>query len=288
MKKVKKAIFPVAGFGTRMLPATKSVPKEMLTLIDKPIIHYSAMEVLEAGIEELVFVTSRSKKPLDDYFDDSFELNLTLERSGKFDALHLLNEISKIKVTYVRQKQSLGLGHAILQAKEITRDEPFLVVLPDDVIQYDNKSVSKQLLEVFEKYQKSVIALQEVAIEETHKYGVVKSDAQPESNVYHLSDMVEKPSNNPPSNLAIVGRYVLTPDIMDELEKVEAGAIGEIQLTDAIKNSTYKNGSYGYIFEGTRYDCGNKKGFFEATLGFAKKDPDLQKILARECKNIAK
>lgn len=284
--KIKKAVFPVAGFGTRMLPATKAIPKEMITLIDKPLIHYAVEEAVNAGIEQMIFITGRTKRSLEDYFDINVELNIMLENSGKHELLEDMRRISEmVDVTYIRQKKMLGLGNAILCAKDIVRDEPFAVILPDDIM-LAKKPVTSQLIEYFEKVRKPVISLMEVDSKETYKYGIVDIKEKIDNKFFRLNNMVEKPKENPPSNLAIMGRYIITPDIIDILENTPTGAGGEIQLTDALKHEAKYSDVYGLIFDGKRFDCGTKNGLFEATINFAMGNDELKEVLKKSIKNI--
>lgn len=266
---IKKAVFPVAGFGTRMLPATKAIPKEMITLIDKPLIQYAVEEAIDSGIEQIIFITGRTKKSLEDHFDINVELNGLLEKSGKIELLNHMKRISEmVDIIYVRQKEMLGLGNAILCAKDIVRDEPFAVILPDDIILY-KKPVVSQLVEQYNKTGKPVVALMHVDKNEAYKYGIVKVKEKIDERLMRLGDMVEKPAGDAPSDLAIIGRYIITPDVMNSLMKVVPGSGGEIQLTDALKHIATYNDVYGYEFEGKRFDCGTKTGLIEATLNFA-------------------
>lgn len=268
---IKKAVFPVAGLGTRFLPATKSSPKEMLPLIDKPLVHYVVEEAIASGIEQILFVTGRGKRSLEDYFDISFELEALLSDKGKSAALSQVREISKmIKIFYVRQKQALGLGHAILCAREFVGDEPFAVLLGDDIIDAKRPCLS-QLLDVYRSHRGTVLALEKVPAENISAYGCVKANRITDQ-VFEVLDMVEKPKReDAPSDLAIIGRYVLTPDIFPILERQEPGKGGEIQLTDAVRNLASKKTVFGCRFEGTRHDCGDKLGFLKATVDMALK-----------------
>lgn len=269
--KVKKAIFPVAGLGTRFLPATKASPKEMLSLIDKPLVQYVIEEAVAAGIEQVIFVTGRSKRAIEDHFDISFELENLLHEKGKVRELHEIRDIAEmVKIFYVRQKQALGLGHAILCAKEFINDEPFAVLLGDDIIDAERPCLA-QLLDVFSRHQCPVVALEQVPMENISSYGCVKA-TQLTDRVYEVTDMVEKPKKEEaPSDLAIIGRYVLTPDIFAILENQEPGKGGEIQLTDAILSLSKERAIYGCRFEGIRHDCGDKLGFLKATIDMALK-----------------
>lgn len=274
--KVRKAVFPVAGFGTRMLPASKTIPKEMLTLVDKPIIQYAVEEAIDAGIEQIIFVTGRTKKSLEDHFDRNIELELALKFSGKENILYEMEKISTMcDFITVRQKEQKGLGHAVACASEIVGDEPFAVILPDDVM-LSKKSVIGQLIEQYEKTEKSVIALKKVDKSEAYKYGIVSVKENVSDGLFLLENMIEKPKSNPPSDLAIMGRYILTPDVMREIFEIKPGALGELQLTDAIRNIALKDKIFGYIYEGERYDCGNKTGYLEATVNIAMARDDLK------------
>jgi len=269
--KVKKAVFPVAGLGTRFLPATKSSPKEMLPLIDKPLVQYVVEEAVAAGIEQILFVTGRSKRAIEDHFDISFELEALLYEKGKDAELSQIRHIAEmVNIFYVRQKEALGLGHAILCAKEFVGQEPFAVLLGDDIIDAEKPCLG-QLLDVYNKYRGSVLALEQVPLENISSYGCVKANVISE-RVYEVIDMVEKPKQEEaPSDLAIIGRYVLTPDIFPILEKQTPGKGGEIQLTDAILRLSKEEAIYGCRFDGIRHDCGDKLGFLKATVDMALK-----------------
>lgn len=276
---IKTAVFPVAGFGTRMLPATKAIPKEMITLIDKPLIQYAVEEAIDAGIERIIFITGRTKKALEDHFDINVELNQQLELAGKTDILKDMKRISEmVDIIYVRQKYMLGLGNAIMCVKDIVQNEPFAVILPDDII-LSKIPVTKQLIECYKKVERPVISLMLVAKNETSKYGIVEVKEQIEKRFFRLKDMVEKPSVNPPSNMAIIGRYILTADVLSALSKIDRGAGGELQLTDALKYTAKYYDVYGYEFEGKRFDCGTKQGLLEATINFAYADSVLANTL---------
>ncbi len=276
---IKTAVFPVAGFGTRMLPATKAIPKEMITLIDKPLIQYAVEEAIDAGIERIIFITGRTKKALEDHFDINVELNQQLELAGKTDILKDMKRISEmVDIIYVRQKYMLGLGNAIMCVKDIVQNEPFAVILPDDII-LSKIPVTKQLIECYKKVERPVISLMPVAKNETSKYGIVEVKEQIEKRFFRLKDMVEKPSVNPPSNMAIIGRYILTADVLSALSKIDRGAGGELQLTDALKYTAKYYDVYGYEFEGKRFDCGTKQGLLEATINFAYADSVLANTL---------
>ena len=268
---VKKAIFPVAGLGTRFLPATKSTPKEMLPLIDKPLVQYVVEEAVASGIEQILFVTGRSKRAIEDHFDISFELESLLYEKGKDAELSQVREIADmINIFYVRQKQALGLGHAILCAKEFVGSEPFAVLLGDDIIDAEKPCLG-QLLDVYRKYRGPVLALEQVPMENISSYGCVRANTISD-RVFEVVDMVEKPKREEaPSDLAIIGRYILTPDILPILERQEPGKGGEIQLTDAIRKLAQDEAIYGCRFEGVRHDCGDKLGFLKATVDMALK-----------------
>jgi UTP--glucose-1-phosphate uridylyltransferase len=274
-KRVRKAVFPAAGLGTRFLPATKASPKEMLPLVDKPLIQYVVEEAVKSGIESVVIVTGRGKTTMEDHFDISFELEKLLEERGKQGELKAMRAISEMaRVSYVRQREPLGLGHAVLQARDWVEDEPFAVMLSDDIIDSETPAL-KQLLDVYEKYDAPVLGTMQVEGEAISRFGVIDAD-EVEDGVFKIKDMVEKPKfSEAPSDLAIIGRYVLTPDIFDELEKTKPGAIGEIQITDAMRALLRKRPFYAVRFEGTRYDAGDKLGFLIANVAFALKRPDL-------------
>ncbi|MGA7827704.1 MAG: UTP--glucose-1-phosphate uridylyltransferase GalU [Geobacteraceae bacterium] len=278
---VKKAVFPVAGLGTRFLPATKSSPKEMLSLIDKPLVQYVVEEAVAAGIEQILFVTGRGKRAIEDHFDISFELESILREKGKDDIVKEVRDIAEmISIYYVRQKQALGLGHAILCAREFVGNEPFAVLLGDDIIDAE-KPCLRQLLDVYTAYQGPVLALEQVPMENISAYGCVRANALSE-RIYEVTDLVEKPKReDAPSDLAIIGRYVLTPEIFPILAKQEPGKGGEIQLTDAILKLSKHQKVYGCQFEGTRYDCGDKLGFLKATIDMALKRDDLGRDLEK-------
>ena len=277
IKKVTKAIFPVAGLGTRFLPATKSIPKEILTLVDRPLIQYAIDEARAAGIKEFIFVTSRGKSALEDYFDYSPELEATLRRAGKDALLEILRETNMDSgaIAYVRQNRPLGLGHAVWCARRLVGDEPFAVLLPDDVIAAE-KPCLQQMVEAYAQTGGNIVAAMEVPVERTSSYGVLDV-AEDMGSVVSVKGMVEKPkAGEAPSNLAVIGRYILSPKVMHNLDKLKPGAGGEIQLTDAIAKEAETPGTvYGYRFRGQRYDCGTKAGFLQATVAFALARPDL-------------
>ena len=278
--KVRKAVFPAAGLGTRFLPATKAMPKEMLPLVDKPLIQYGVEEAIHSGIQNIIIVTGRGKAAIEDHFDVSFELEHLLESRGKKDLLATVRQVSDlINVAYVRQKEALGLGHAVLRSRELVGDEPFSVILSDDIIDAEVPAL-RQMLDVYEFYGAPVVALMEVPRENISAYGVVDAELIPDSSgngrLYRIRNMVEKPKpEDAPSNLAIIGRYVLTPEIFTSIESITPGSGGELQLTDALKHQLRSRPIYGYRFDGTRYDAGDKQGFLRATVEFALKRHDL-------------
>ena len=286
--RVKKAVFPVAGLGTRFIPATKAMAKEMLTVVDKPIIQYAVEEAFAAGIEQIIFVTGRGKKALEDHFDRSYELETMLKTKGKTDLLRQVNELVPRTgtIVYTRQHDPLGLGHAIWCARDIVGDEPFAVLLADDMIQTPDKPVLTKMVEKFERFRASIAAVMEVEKDQTDKYGIL--DATPlEEDMVKINDMVEKPKpEDAPSNLAIVGRYILTPRIWEYLGKKQAGAGGEIQLTDAMKGLLTEQPIFGYKFKGTRFDCGDKVGFQMANLSISLERPEMRDKLLDFIKTI--
>lgn len=273
--KIRKAVVTAAGWGTRFLPATKAQPKEMLPLVDKPIIQYVIEEAVASGIKHIIIVTAIGKRAIEDHFDRSFELEHILQKKGNAELLQKLQNISELAdISYIRQKEQLGLGHAILVTRELIGDEPFAVFLPDDLIQA-NVPAMKQMIEVYNRYQHSVIAVQPVAKEDTKAYGIIAPE-QLEDRVYQVLSLVEKPEpKDAPSNLAIVGRYILTPEIFGMLDKTSPGKGGEIQLTDGLKLLLEKQPIYAYRFEGTRYDTGMPLGFLKASVEFALNRPDI-------------
>lgn len=292
IKPVRKAVIPAAGLGTRFLPATKATPKEMLPIVDKPTIQYIVEEALAAGIEDILVITGRSKRAIEDHFDRSIELEMNLKEHGKEKELEVVRKISDIRIHYIRQKEPRGLGHAILCAQQFIGDEPFAVLLGDDVVDAKVPAL-KQLIDVYEKTGSSVLGVQEVPLEKVSNYGIVASHATDEPRTFTVSDMVEKPAvEDALSRLAVLGRYVINPEIFAILEKTEPGRGGEIQLTDALKVLAEQQTMYAYNFEGRRYDVGDKQGFLEATVEMALKRPDLrdkfltylQGIVAKESK----
>ena len=288
-KKVRKAVFPAAGLGTRFLPATKAMPKEMLPLVDKPIIQYGVEEAVASGCDQIIIITGRGKQAIEDHFDVSYELEKMLEERGKTDLLQIVRQISDlIHIAYVRQKEALGLGHAVLTARELVGDEPFAVLLADDVIDAEVPCL-KQMMEVFNKMQCSVLATQVVEGPGISAYGVLEAKPVPGSNgkLYEVMSLVEKPRpEEAPSNLAVIGRYILTPTVFETLSDIKAGAGGELQLTDGLKQLLKKEKIYGYVFEGKRHDTGDKLGFLKATVEFALKRADLGGPLRQYLKSL--
>ena len=278
MKAIKKAVFPVAGLGTRFLPATKANPKEMLPVVDKPLIQYAVEEAIQSGITELIFVTGRNKRSIEDHFDKNVELEASLIASNKNFLLESIRSIipSHVKCIYTRQSEPLGLGHAVLQAKTIINDEPFAVLLADDLTDA-HTPVLKQLILQHQKEQSSVIAIEDIPKEKTVQYGIVDV-GDSKNNLYKINSIVEKPQPiDAPSTLGVIGRYVFNPQIFDCLEKIKPGKGGEIQLTDAIQMLLGQQAIFAYLFEGKRYDCGDKLGFVKANIEFSKKHPEIGK-----------
>jgi UTP--glucose-1-phosphate uridylyltransferase len=278
--RVRKAVFPAAGWGTRFLPATKAQPKEMLPLVDKPVIQYGVEEAVAAGIEQVIIVTSSQKRPIEDHFDHSYELEHLLESKGDIEMLRRVRQIGDMaQISYVRQKEQLGLGHAVLMAKELVGHEPFAVILSDDVVVADRPCIG-QLVESYRATHSSVVAVMEVPRDEVSRYGVIDPDPEPapghDDRLHRLRGLVEKPApDNAPSNLAIIGRYVLTPKIFEKLEQTPRGANGEIQLTDAIEQLMAEQDVYAYAFEGKRYDAGTTMGWLQAGVEIALERPDI-------------
>ena len=285
-KRVRKAVFPAAGLGTRFLPATKASPKEMLPLVDKPLIQYVVEEAVASGIESVIIVTGRGKSAIEDHFDVSFELEKLLEERGKKEELKAMQAISALaRISYVRQREALGLGHAVLQARDLVGDEPFAVMLSDDIIDAETPAL-KQLLDVYEKYDAPVLGTMQVEGEAISRFGALAVE-EVEDAVYKIKDMVEKPPfKDAPSDLAIIGRYVLTPDIFDEIEKTRPGAIGEIQITDAMRSLLKKRPFYAVRFKGTRYDAGDKLGFLIATVEYGLKHEELALEFSQYLKSL--
>ncbi|WKZ33002.1 MAG: UTP--glucose-1-phosphate uridylyltransferase GalU [Thermodesulfobacteriota bacterium] len=284
--RLKKAVFPAAGFGTRFLPATKAIPKEMLPLVDKPLIQYGVEEAKASGLSEIVIVTGMGKTAIEDHFDTSFELEKLLQERGKNELLRMIENVSGlVHFAYTRQKKPLGLGHAISITVNLINNEPFAVFLGDDII--DSKvPVMKQMIEVNRKFGTSVLAVQKVPKSQAHMYGVIKGQ-KVAPGIYKVLDLVEKPKSNPPSSLAIIGRYILTPGIFPALDETKPGKGGEIQLTDALKILLRSQDIYALEFEGTRYDAGDKLGFLKANISLALKRPELKGDLRKFLKGLA-
>ena len=276
MKKITKAVFPVAGMGSRFLPATKVSPKEMMPIVDKPLIQYAVEEAVAAGITDMVFITGRNKRSIEDHFDKAYELEAELAMRGKVELLRLVREVipAHINCIYIRQVEPLGLGHAVLCAKPVVHDEPFAVLLADDLIDGE-PPIIKQMVDVFQQYQCSILGVQNVPREQTGQYGIVSS-VPLSANLEQVNGIVEKPKpEDAPTTLAVVGRYILTPRIFHHLEKVQAGAGGEIQLTDGIAALIQEEKMLAYRFKGTRYDCGSKLGYLKATVALGLKHPEV-------------
>ncbi len=283
--KITKAIFPAAGFGTRFLPATKAIPKEMLPLVDKPLIQYSVEEAKLSGLEEIIIVTGMGKTAIEDHFDSSVELELLLKERKKKEILRMIQKTSNmVHFAYTRQKEPLGLGHAIYITKNLVGKEPFAVFLSDDII--DSKvPVMKQLLKVYKKHKATVLAVQKVPRKKAHLYGIIKG-TKVGPGTYRVTDLVEKPKSSPPSNLAVIGRYILTPGIFSALDNTTRGRGGELQLTDGLRNLLEKEEIYACEFEGTRFDAGNKLGFLEANISYALKRKDMSRELKMFLKGL--
>ncbi len=285
--KIKKAVIPAAGLGTRFLPATKAQPKEMLPIVDKPTIQYIVEEAVKSGIEDIVIVNGRNKGSIEDHFDRSVELELELERGQKAEELKMVKSISEMaNIYFIRQKKPLGLGHAVLSAQRFIGNEPFAVLLGDDVVVSKTPAL-RQMMDIFNEYNNSVVGVQTVAHEVTYQYGIV--DGKPvDDRVYKVRDLVEKPPvDEAPSDIAILGRYILTPDVFRYLENQERGAGGEIQLTDAIKRMAKDEAVYAYDFKGHRYDCGSKIGFLQASIEFGLRREELRNELEEYIRYLA-
>jgi len=288
MTKIKKAVFPVAGLGTRFLPATKASPKEMLPVVDKPLIQYAVEEAVEAGITELIFVTGRNKRSIPDHFDKAYELEAELEAKGKDKLLQLTRDIvpPHVSCIYLRQSEALGLGHAVLCAKPVVGDEPFAVILADDLIDNESKGCVKQMVESYAEHAASILAVQRVEKNETEKYGIVSLENNSDNEGF-ISGIVEKPAPaEAPSTLAVVGRYILNPRIFHFLENTQRGAGNEIQLTDAIADLLTDEKVFAYPFEGIRYDCGSKLGYLQANVELGMKHPEVGEEFTAYLKTI--
>ncbi|MBN1063165.1 UTP--glucose-1-phosphate uridylyltransferase [Clostridium botulinum] len=286
-KKIRKAIIPAAGLGTRFLPATKAQPKEMLPIVDKPTLQYIIEEAIDSGIEEILIITGRNKKSIEDHFDRSLELEIELEKSGKSELLEMVKDISNmVDIHFIRQKEPKGLGHAIHCAKAFTGDEPFAVLLGDDIVYNEGKPCLKQLIDCYNEYKTSVLGVQTVAREDVNKYGIVDG-LHIEDRVYKVKGLVEKPSiEEAPTNVAILGRYIITPKIFEILENTKPGKGGEIQLTDALLELVEQEAMYAYNFEGKRYDVGDKLGFLQATVEYALRKSSLNKEFTEYLKGV--
>jgi UTP--glucose-1-phosphate uridylyltransferase len=289
MAKVRRAVFPAAGLGTRFLPATKAQPKEMLPLVDKPIIQYAVEEAVASGLENLVIITGRGKNAIEDHFDISYELEKILEERGKSSLLSLVRAVSDmVHIAYVRQKEALGLGHAILVAKDLMNNEPFAVLLGDDVIVSEVPCI-RQMMDIYDRYEASVVAIMEVPKEETSRYGIIAGKQLPDydGRLFEVVDMVEKPpADKAPSNLAIIGRYILTPAIFDTLTEIGTGSGGEIQLTDGLRRLLDRQKVLAYKFQGKRHDAGEKLGFLQATIEFALRNEELGPAFRKYLKSL--
>lgn len=283
---VKKAIFPAAGLGTRFLPATKASPKEMLPIVDKPMIQYAVEEAINSGIEEFIIITGKNKRAIEDHFDSAYELEEKLKSTGKKRLLEEINKLSHVNFAYIRQKVALGLGQAILCARPFVGDEPFAVILSDDIID-PNYNLLKEMIDFYRDLDCPIVAIEEVPRQEVSRYGIVEGIR--EGEVFRITRLVEKPSlEEAPSNLAIIGRYILTPDIFKILERQRIGAGGEIQLTDALQDLLKKRTIYGYPIKGRRYDAGDKLGFLKATVDLALKNPELSRPFATYILEVSK
>ena len=285
MSLIKKAVSPIAGFGTRFLPITKSVPKEMIPILDKPTIHYIVEEAVNSGITDILFVTSKHKKCIEDYFDNFKELENVLELSGNYEMLNIIKDISNMaNISFVRQKEQKGLGHAIYHAKAFVGSDPFCVLLGDDLIYNDNKPCLKQLIDIHDDYGGSVIGVQKVDFKDVDKYGIIDG-VEVYKDLYEVKNLIEKPHvDHAPSNIAILGRYIISPSIFEFLEEGLVGKGGEIQLTDSILKLLTNEKVYAYDFEGIRYDIGNKLGYLEATIDYALRDNSINRDLTRYLK----
>ena len=289
MQKVTKAVIPAAGLGTRFLPATKACPKEMLPIVDKPTIQYIIEEALASGIKDILIITGHNKRSIEDHFDYNPELELNLREHGKDELLALVKEIGDINLHYIRQKEPKGLGHAILCAKSFVGNEPFAVLLGDDVVYNEEKPCLQQLLDVYDATGASVLGCQTVPQEKVSSYGIVASEATEEARIFKVNDMVEKPAvEEAPSRLAVLGRYVITPEIFAILEQTAPGRGGEIQLTDALKVLAQEQSMYAYDFVGRRYDVGDKQGYLEATVEYALRRPELREKFLRYLQEMMK
>jgi len=286
--KLRKAIIPAAGLGTRFLPATKAQPKEMLPIVDKPTLQYIIEEAVQSGIEEILIITGRNKKSIEDHFDRSVELELELEVKGKHELLRDVRKISDmVNIHYIRQKEPKGLGHAIYCARSFIGNEPFAVMLGDDIVEGEEPCLY-QMIQMYNQYKVSILGVQDIPQEDVERYGIIKGNLV-EDSIYKVKDLIEKPSiKEAPSNIAIIGRYIITPEIFEILEHTKPGKGGEIQLTDALKELAQKEAMYAYSFKGRRYDVGDKQGFLEATVEFALRREDLREEFLKYLSKIIK
>lgn len=276
MKKIRKAVIPAAGFGTRFLPATKATPKEMLPIVDKPAIQYIVEEALQSGIEEILIISGHAKRAIEDHFDTNIELELQLEKQRKTDLLQMVRSISEINVHYIRQKHMRGLGDAVNCARSFIDDEPFAVLLGDDIVYNETYPALKQMIDLYNKVGATILGCQEIPLEAVSSYGIIKGTETDSPDVLKVVDMIEKPSvEEAPSRFAALGRYILTPDVFEVLDRVQPGKGGEIQLTDALKLMAEREAVYAYNFKGKRYDTGNKLGYLKAVVEYALRRPDL-------------
>lgn len=286
-KKIRKAVIPAAGLGTRFLPATKAQPKEMLPIVDKPAIQFIVEEAIASGIEEILIITGRNKRAIEDHFDRSIELEMQLKASGKYDLLHTIEAISNIEIHFIRQKETKGLGHAVLCAEHFIGDEPFAVLLGDDLVDANVPCLS-QMIDVYRDFQTNLLGVQPVAQKDVHNYGIIfPKKIRP--NIWQVTDLIEKPDiSEAPSNLAVLGRYILEPEIFQILKETKAGVNQEIQLTDALRTLVKQQPMYAYQFQGRRYDIGDKEGFLEATVEQALKNPELRDRFLQYLTNFVK
>ena len=289
MKKIRKAVFPVAGLGTRFLPATKANPKEMLPVVDKPLVQYAAEEAVAAGIDTLIFIIGRNKRAIPDHFDKAYELEKELEEDNKLALLKSVQDIlpANVNCIYIRQAEALGLGHAVLCADPVVGDEPFAVILADDLIYNDSDNCMKQMVDTYDEYQSTIIGAEQVPHEDTNKYGIM-AGLEITNRVMRVDEIIEKPApEEAPSDLAVVGRYILTPAIFDKLKSTQKGAGGEIQLTDAIAELRHDEKIYAYHFEGKRYDCGSKIGYLQANVEYGLRHAELGESFKSYLKSLS-
>jgi len=285
-KKIRKAILPAGGLGTRFLPATKASPKEMLPIVDKPMIQYAIEEAFSCGIKEFVIITGKYKRAIEDHFDSAFELEASLKKTGKNQLIDAICQLNHLNFAYIRQKSALGLGHAIYCAKPFVKDEPFAVLLSDDIIDPED-ALLRHMMRLYTEFQSPILALQKVPLSDIHKYGVIDGIKKKEG-VFKITNLIEKPkSADAPSDMAIIGRYILTPDIFRMLEKVSPGRGGEIQLTDALYHMLKKRTIYGFLFKGKRYDAGDKFGFLQATIDLGLRNPEVSEKLKKYVIDVA-